>query len=149
MLGCYSFTGSSVPEHLKTMQIGPVGDNSGYGNPGYKDKLSQLLFEKFRNDNSFALVDRNGNAKLNASITSIRDETMTISPGELEKERKMTISCEVEYYDAVKKKQIWKKSFTNYSVYEISNAVANRQTAVEKAMDRLSDDILLAVVSGW
>ena len=149
MAGCYSFTGSSVPDHLKTLQIGAVGDNSGYGNPAYKEKLSILLFEKFKNDNSFAMVDRNGNAKLNVAIASIRDETSIISPGELEKERKMTIMCDVEYYDAVKKKQIWKKSFSNYSVYDISNAVANRQTAVESALEKLSDDILLAVVSGW
>src|SRR5512133_478640 len=143
MTGCYSFTGSSVPDHLKTMQIGAVGDNSGYGNPAYKEKLSVLLFEKFKNDNSFAMVDRNGNAKLNVAIASIRDETSIISPGELEKERKMTIMCDVEYYDAVKKKQNWKKAFSNYSVYDISNAVANRQTAVESALEKLSDDILL------
>ncbi len=149
LAGCYSFTGSSVPEHLKTLQIAAVSDNSGYGNPKYKDKLSMLLFDKFKNDNSFALVERRGNARLNVVIASIRDEATVISPGELEKERKMTLSCSVEYYDAVKKKSIWKKSFSNYGVYEISNAVAGREEAVSSALEKISDDILLAVVSGW
>jgi len=149
LTGCYSFTGGSVPDHLKTMQIGAVGDNSGYGNPNYKDRMSILLFEKFKNDNSFALVDRNGNARLNVVISSVRDETSVISSGELEKERKMTISCEVEYYDAVNKKQIWKKSFSNYSVYELTNGSAARDLAVEGAIEKITDDILIAVVSGW
>jgi len=148
MFGCYSFTGSSIPEHLKTLSIAPVGDNSGYGNPKYKDKLSSLLFEKFKNDNSFSIVDRNGNARLNVTIISINDETTVISQGELEKERKITVKCDVEYYDAVKKKQIFKKPFENHSVYEISNAQANRDNAVNIALDRISDDILIGVVSG-
>jgi len=61
----------------------------------------------------------------------------------------MTISCSVEYFDAVKKKMIWQKSFSNYAVYEISNAVAGRDLVVENALEKISDDILLAVVSGW
>ena len=151
MFGCYSFTGSSIPEHLKTLSIAPVGDNSGYGNPKYKDKLSSLLYDKFKNDNSFSIVDRNGNARLNVTIVpgGIKDETTVITPGELEKERKITVTCDVEYYDAVKKKQIFKKPFANYSVYDISNAQANRDAAVNTALDRITDDILIAVVSGW
>jgi hypothetical protein len=148
--GCYSFTGGSVPDHLKTLQIAPVGDNSGYGNPAFKDKLSQQLFQKFKNDNSFSLLDRNGNARLNVSINGITDQTTVINPGELESERKITVSCEVEYFDAVKKKQIWKKQFSNYGIYNVtSNAQLNRNTAVETALERISDDILIAVVSGW
>ena len=150
MSGCYSFTGGSVPDHLKTLQIAPVGDNSGYGNPAFKDKLSQQLFQKFKNDNSFSLIDRNGNARLNVTINGITDQTTVINPGELESERKITVSCEVEYFDAVKKKQIWKKQFSNYGIYNVaSNAQQNRITAVETALDRISDDILIAVVSGW
>jgi hypothetical protein len=73
-----------------------------------------------------------------------------INPGELESERKITVSCEVEYFDAVKKKQIWKKQFSNYGIYNVtSNAQLNRNTAVETALERISDDILIAVVSGW
>jgi curli biogenesis system outer membrane secretion channel CsgG len=147
--GCYSFTGGSVPEHLKTMQIVAVGDKSGYGNPTYKDMLSLLLVNKFKNDNSFILVDRNGNARLKTEIASIRDEISVVNPGELEKERKMTITCEVKYYDAVKKKLIWKKSFTNYGIYDINNVVEGRKAAVKTALNKISDDILLAVVSGW
>ena len=147
--GCYSFTGGSIPEHLKTLNIAPINDNSGYGDPRIRETLTQLLLDKFRSDHSFNLVERNSNARLDVVISSIKDETMTISPGQLETERKITVQSDVEYYDAVKKLMIFKKNFSAFSVYPLANAQTERNTAVNKALDQMSDDILLAVVSGW
>ncbi|MFA6572438.1 MAG: LPS assembly lipoprotein LptE [Bacteroidota bacterium] len=149
MYGCYSFTGGSIPEHLKTLYLSSVNDNSGYGDPRYRENLYQLLIDKFKNDNSFNLVQQSADARLNVQISSIRDETLTVRPGELETERKATVSCEVEYYDAVKKIQIFKKSFSAYNVYSLANSQTERNLAITKALDQISDDIMLAVVSGW
>lgn len=149
LAGCYSFTGGSLPDHLKTLYIANVNDNSGYGNPKYREKLNQVLVEKFRSDGSLSLVDKGGDSKLYVSITSIRDETSRIKPGEVESERKITVTCEAEFYDAVTKKSLWKKSFSNYSVYELKDAQTNRDEAVNLSLTRNADDILIAVVSGW
>ena len=147
--GCYSFTGGSIPDHIKSLYIATVEDNSGYGNPQYRDFFTQDLYEKFRNDNSFSLVESGGDARLYVKISSIQDVGMTISPGELVTENKITISCEAEYYDAVKKKTIWKKNFSNFNVYDISNAQIERNEAIRVALGQTADDILLAVVSVW
>jgi hypothetical protein len=147
--GCYSFTGGSVPEYLKTLYIPPVNDKSGYGNPNYREKLNQLLVDKFRNDNTFELVERGGDARLTVTISSINEPILTVNPGELEKERKIVITCQVEYYDAVKKNVIFNKAFSAFSVYNIANAQTERDQAFDKALDQTSDDIMLAVVSGW
>lgn len=147
--GCYSFTGGSIPEHLKTINISSVSDNSGYGNPVYRETFNQKLVSKFQRDNTLALVDRAGDARLSVSIKSIRDEMQTVKPGEIEKERKISVSCEAEYYDAVKKTVIWKRTFSNYEIYDLSDAMIERDRAINIALDKTSDDILLAVVSGW
>lgn len=147
--GCYSFTGGSIPEHLKTLYIVSVSDNSGYGNPLYRESLYQKLVTKFQKDNSLKLVDRGGDARLSVSIKSIRDEMQTIRPGEVESERKITVSCEAEYYDAVKKKSIWKKTFSIFEVYDLGNAMIEKDRAINSALEQTTDDILLAVVSGW
>ena len=147
--GCYSFTGGSVPEHLKTLYIATINDNSGYGDPRYREQLTQLIIDKFRNDNSLKIVDRNGDARLSIVISSIKDETLVVRPGEVETERKISVTCDVDYFDAVKKKEIFKKPMTNSIVYPLANAVTERNKAISKAFEQLSDDILLAVVSGW
>ncbi len=149
LVGCYSFTGGSVPEHLKTIYIASVGDNSGYGNPVFRDYLSQNLTLKFQNDNTLKVVDRKGDARLTVNISSINDQIQTVNPGELESERKVTVICNVEYYDEVKKKVIWNRKFSNFEVYDLANAQVEREIAVNKALEQTIDDILLAVVSGW
>ena len=147
--GCYSFTGGSIPEHLKTLQIATVLDNSGFGDPRYRDYLTTNIIDQFRNDNSFRLVDFQGDAKLTITISSIREETMTVKPGEMESQRKITVTCAVQYYDAVKKKSLWDKSFSNYGVYDVANIETGRETSLRNSLKQISEDILLAVVSGW
>ncbi len=150
--GCYSFTGGSVPEHLKTIYITAVADNSGYGNPIYKDNMTQSLVNRFRDDNSFKIAESAGDARLSVTIKSIKDDLLSVGAGRqgtLENERKITVDCSVEYYDAVKKKNIWSKTFSNYRIYELANAQQARDEAVQLTLDQISDDIFLAVVSGW
>lgn len=149
MTACYSFTGGSIPEHIKTLKINNVQDNSGYGNPQFREDMLQFLVQRFITDNSFNLTDENPNARLSVAISSIRDETVALSPGELETERKVTVDCKVEYYDLVKKKVIFEKKFNNFQLYDLSNALVNRNNAVTNALEQLANDILLGVVSGW
>lgn len=146
---CYSFTGGSVPPDLKTLGISTVNDQSGFGNPEYKILLTESLIDNFRRDNSFELVETGGDARLSVSISSISEATVSVNPGELETERRVTVACTAEYYDFVNKKQIWKKDFSSYGIYELKNAQASRNEAIRGALIQIGDDILLAVVSGW
>lgn len=147
--GCYSFTGGTIPPHLKTITILSVTDNSGLGNPRYREILTQQLIEKFRNDNSFTIAERNGDARLTAVITSITDATVAVGSGEIERERKAVVTVEADYFDSVKKKSIWKKPFSTYQIYNVAEGQAGRDAAVESALKLMSNDLLTAVVSGW
>lgn len=148
---CYSFTGGSVPSHLKTLQIQSVTDQSGFGNPEYKINLETALVNNFTRDNSFELTGTRavGDARLIVSIISINETTQTISSGELETEKRVTVTCSTEYYDNVNKKQIWKRNFSNFGIFEVSQALTGRNEAIQVALVQLAEDIMLAVVSGW
>ncbi|MBE2188901.1 MAG: LptE family protein [Candidatus Kapabacteria bacterium] len=146
---CYSFTGGSIPSHLKTLYISAVNDNSGFGNPEYRDLLTNNLIDVFRTDNSLSQVDFGGDARLTVIISAIRESPVTVSPGELETERKVEVHCDVEYYDNVKKSVIFKKNFMTYDIYPVSDAITGRTQAITTALNQVADDILLAVVSGW
>lgn len=147
--GCYSFTGGSVPDHLKTISLTAVQDNSGFGNPRFRDVLTRRLLDKFRNDNTLVLVESNGDAQLQSTIIRIVDDVVSVSPGEVERERRITVSVEAEYTDYVKRKQVWKRTFSNFQVYLISQGQQAREEAVIAALQQIGEDILLAVVSGW
>lgn len=91
IFGCYSFTGGSVPEYLKTINIEAVEDVSGFGDPSYRNLLNDLLISDFEDDGTFRIVQRNSDARLQSTIKSIREEPVAVSQGELESERKITI----------------------------------------------------------
>ncbi len=146
---CYSFRGSSVPPHLKTISLAKVVDNSNFGSAVYKDLCTQFLTDRFRAESLLQFVDKDGDARLVAVLTDIRDEAISVKSGEIERERKVRVSIEAEYYDAVKKRQIFKKSFSNTSVFVVANAITERDKAIRTALKQDVDDILLAVVSGW
>lgn len=147
--GCYSFTGGSAPPHLKTMTVTNVVDNSGFGNPQYREVLTENIFELFLNDNTYELVDLAGDAKLTVTINSIREAPVTVSPGELETERKIEVSCQVEFYDNIKKVEILKRTISSYDIYLVADAQTGRENAIRNALRQLADDVLLAVISGW
>ncbi len=147
--GCYSFRGSSVPPHLKTISLSPVVDNSGFGSSVYRDVCSQSLSDRLRSENALQFVDRDGDAKLSCTMSSIHDEAISVKVGEVERERKVLVSIEAEYYDAVKKRQIFKKTFTNSAVFAVATASTDRDTAIRTALQQDVDDIILAIVSGW
>ena len=61
----------------------------------------------------------------------------------------MVVAVEIEYVDAVKSRVVWKRTFENFDVYDVANATEDRQRAAREAIDRIVDDVLLAVVSDW
>lgn len=146
---CYSFTGGAIPPHLKSLFILTIEDNSGYGYPRFRTEMNTKVLEVFRNDNSFTLANYGGDAKLEVVITSISDQTVSLQQGELESERRLTISVKAVYYDNVKDVEIWNKTFSKYQNYDISNPQVNRDNAGNLVIEQLSNDILIAVVSGW
>ena len=135
---------------MKSIYIQPVLDKSGYGNPLFRDKLAQSLIDEFRSDNSFNINENpGGDARLEVNIVNISDNPIAVSNGALETERRVTVKCKAVYYDNVKRKEIWSKDFSAYQNYELANAMANRNEAIEKILEQIANDVLLAVVSGW
>lgn len=147
--GCYSFTGGSLPEHLTSVYIANVVDNSGYGNPVYKDNLQQYIINEFNRDGSLSISDRRADSRLEVTITSIKEQAVSISQTDFEKERKIVVSAKAVFFDNVEKKIIAEKTLSGYAVYEVETAQSGRDESVDIVLKQLAEDILFAVVSGW
>lgn len=146
---CYSFRGGSVPDHLKTISIVSVTDRSGFGDASLREYCTETLLQRFRSDNTLQLVDDNGDARLTAVLVRIQDQILNVQSGDLENQRKMVVAVEVEYIDVVKNRTMWKRTFENFDAYDVANATEDRQRASRAAIDRIVDDVLLAVASDW
>lgn len=146
----YSFTGASVPPHLKTIAIPIADDRSGSGEPGLRESLTQKLIQQFIDDNTLQVSERtSANAVLECSIVSLNDAPAIVSAGEDITSRRITIGVRVIYRDLVKRLTIYEKTFSNYSDYPSNDPITGRQSAIDAAIELISEDILLDTVSGW
>ncbi len=150
--GCctYSFTGASVPEHLKTIAIPIADDRSSGAEPGLREKLTEVLTQKFIDDNTLQITDRtSANSILESTIVSISDAPAIVTAGEQIATRRITISVLVVNKDLVKRKTLFEKTFSNYGDYPSGGSVDSRRSAIEEAIEKITQDILLDTVSGW
>ena len=147
----YSFSGASVPSHLKTISIPIFSDKSGSGEFDLNQRLTKQLIQKFINDNTLLVSDRlNSNALLEGTVTALSDAPTVVSGGEKVTTRRITISVRVVYKDLVKKQQIFDRNFSNYGDYIVGGDITTvRKQAIDKAIERITEDILLGVVSNW
>ena len=150
--GCcvYSFTGASVPQHLKTIAIPIAEDRSGSGEPGLKELLTDQLVQDFINDNTLQVTEKgNADALLECVILPLSDAPAVVAAGENVEARRITINVQVTYKDLVKRKTIFDKKFSNYGDYPSGGGISQRRDAIQTAIDKITEDILLDTVSGW
>jgi hypothetical protein len=146
----YSFTGSSVPEHLRTIAIPVVQDRSGAGISGLRELLTQELITQFIDDNSLQVTERSqADAVLECTIVSYTDAPSIVAAGESVEQRRVTITVQVIYKDLVKRINVFDKRFSNYGDYKSGTTESLRTEASNTAVNKIAEDILLAVVSGW
>jgi hypothetical protein len=146
----YSFTGASVPPHLKSIAIPIADDRSGAAESGLREMLTQKLIQKFIDDNSLQIVDRvNANSILETTIVSFNDAPAIVTAGENITSRRITIGIKASYRDLVKKILVFDKVYTNYANYPSSGSLSDKNKAIEEIIDKTTEDILLETVSGW
>ncbi len=149
--GCaYSFTGSSIPSDMKTIAIPVFDDVSGYTEAGLREAVTNSLIQRFIQDNTLQVIDRKfSDTILEGIILNVRDEPYVITGSERVNSRRIVIQVRVKFIDQRSKKQLWEKSFSQYSDYASEGGQFAKQQAIQKAIENLTEDILIATVSDW
>lgn len=147
----YSFTGASVPPHLKTIAIPLFDDQSGYGRATLREELTKKIVERFIQDNTLKIADKNiADSMLEGVIVSVQDNPVVVGAGERVKKSRLTITVKVSFYDMVRRVKVWERTFSNWGEYELEgNIQQNLQLGIQQAIEKLSEDILLATVANW
>jgi len=149
--GCsYSFTGSSVPSHLRTVIIALFDDQTGSAEPTLREEFTNKLIERFRQDNSLEVTDLPAaDCALEGTISSFTDQPTVVTAGETVQKARITMGVRVLFRDQKLKKTVFEKVFTGWGEYDIGADPAAREEALTTALDKVTEDILLETVSGW
>jgi hypothetical protein len=145
---CYSFTGASVAPHLKTVAIPLFEDVSGFGEAGLREKFTQKVLDLFRNDGNLEIGERlTSDSIIEGTIATIVDAPSVIGGNNIVKTRRVTVTIRASYTDMKLRKKVWDKNFTNWGEY--TQGQQTRDVALNEAVNKVAEDILLETVSGW
>lgn len=147
----YSFKGASPPEGIRTIYIPGILDQSSFSQANLGENMTVMLKNKFIKDHTLEYAEKtSADGMLTCVIKSVTDEPLVVSGNEQVSKRKITITVSADFQNLKKSKAIWKKDFSNWGDYESSSGgFSKRDDGINSAMDKVTDDILLDVISNW
>lgn len=148
--GCYSFSGASIPAHLKTIGIPLAADNSGFGRSEIRQLLTDQLQQKFTREGSLQVRDRAvSDAVLEVTITRVTDDPISVKAGDELTNKRVTIVVDAVFQDKKMQKVVWQRSFSQYADYPVDQSLEGFNKATLSALDKLTEDLMLGVISNW
>ncbi len=147
--GIYTFSGSTLPSHLKTIDL-PIFENRSM-EPDIADEISRELNKQILADNLLKITTAKGDATVSGTVTSYVHEPYTFgaaSTRQVNVEQYIVkITAEVEFSDNVKNKPLFKGSITGEGVYDFQKETeaVGRSKAIKDIVQR----ILQSSLQSW
>ena len=145
--GPYSFSGSSIPSHIKSVAI-PIFENE-TAEFGIKEKVTDALLENFISENILKISNKkNSDSIIRGTIMKITDVPFTFDENEIVQEYRVTIYLNLVWYDQLKNNDLFDGKINGWGVYP-AESPEERAEGIEKAIERLITEITNRTLSGW
>lgn len=152
--GCaYSFSGSSLPSHIKTVAI-PVLQNETLDYQ-VADEATQALVDRFIRDNRLKVVTLSeADAVLEGTIVSYEDKVYSYDRNENPEQYIVVARFALTFKDRVRNREIWKEEALSASqVYSPGGLIPGGPTsepdARQQAFEQLANDVLSRTLEQW
>lgn len=148
--GYYSFSGATVPDHIGTIAIPQVEDNSISTFAGLDEQMTQLLIHRFVRQTRLSLEPRDevADALLQVVITRYVNSPTSVSGDERATRNRVTITVNVTYNDQVEDKPFLNRTFSSFEDYDPFDP-ASEEEAAAASLEKIADDIFTAATSNW
>jgi hypothetical protein len=141
--GAYSFSGATLPPHLKTVAV-PLFDNRS-PEYGVDQRITDAVIEAVTRDNTLKIADQEGaDCLLRGTLMRLEDRAGQYDSNETASTYRITLTVQATFEDMHKKTVIWQNSFSAFGTYE-----TDRDAGITEAVDKLTTDIINKMVSNW
>jgi hypothetical protein len=154
LCGCgYSFSGSSLPSHIKNVAI-PVFENQSLDYQ-VADEVTQALVDRFISDNRLKVTPLSqADAVLEGVLTSYENKVYGYSRDEDPEQYIVVMKVSLVFKDQVKNREIWsEENLLASAVYSPGGVVpgspVSEEDARAKALDELANDVLARTLEQW
>ncbi len=149
--GYYSFSGSALPPHLRTVAIPTFSNNT--TEFGVPEDLTDALIYEFTRDNTLKIVDRRmADAMIEGTVLNIRDQAGAYNQQEQVREIRVYVRVKAKFEDLKKNKVIWEEDITQWGTYSpdaTGEVNTTRQQAIDEAVKKIVTDIFNKTISNW
>lgn len=149
--GIYSFTGASISNDIKTIEIHFFNNYAPVVNPKLSQTFTQDLQDLFLKRTNLSLVDNNGDLAFEGEITNYEQSSVGITGDNISSQIRLTIEVNVRFYNNKDDSQNFEKKFRHYEDIEgsgiISGDVEDRLVSI--ILERLLEQIFNDSVANW
>ena len=147
--GCYSFTASTLPSHIKTVNIHEVDDKT--LDPVLANNIHTAVVDMFkRNAGGVRLVNGDANADFEITLLSYSNKPENYNSNSDVETYRVTIRVEVRFYDNVKERIIYEsKSLSADGVYDVQANETEDRHGQTRAVEKLQDLIVSNALAKW
>lgn len=144
--GCYSFSGTTLPGHLRTVRIPPVQNRT--LESSLADRITDGLIEGFRVRSNLRKVNENADCELLAVLNEYSHRPLNVSGDQVQNYR-IDISMSVRFVDRAKGDTLYKEDrlpgFGTYNLAAGQTEAEGQRTAIDNIVKTVLDN----TVSGW
>ena len=147
--GCYSFTASTLPSHIKTVQIHEVEDKT--LDPVLANNIRAGVLDMFKsNAGGVRIVNENANADFEMTLLSYTNKPENYNSSSDVETYRVTIRVSVKFYDNVKDKIIYEnKSLSADGTYDVAKNESEDRHGQARAIEKLQDLIITNALAKW
>ena len=147
--GCYSFTASTLPSHIRTVKIHEVEDKT--LDPVLANNIREGVVEMFRkNAGGVRLVNGDANADFEMTLLSYTNKPENYNSNSDVETYRDTIRVSVKFYDNVKEKVIYEsKSLSAEGTYDVQANETEDRHGQARAIEKMQDLIITNALAKW
>lgn len=148
----YSFTGTSIPNDVRTIYIPFFPDNSQSGLGDLSDRLYNALVNRFVDQSRLSLNNQQESADswMEGTVQSYSNRPFSVGGDEQANLNEIQIVVRATFQYASTDESVYSKSFTGTATYDVlDNPVDGEIEAAAEALQQIANNAFNDAVSNW
>ena len=148
--GFYSFSGTSIPQEVKTFSVSYFDNNAPINSPLLSQTITEGLKQKFISETNLSIEERNGDFEFSGEITSFTVTPVSAQSTDNAQLNRLTIQVAVKLVCASDDKISFEQTFSNFQDFDATlNFSDVENDLVEEISEMLIQSIFNKAAINW
>ena len=148
--GIYSFSGASIPENAKTININYIKNNADLIQPNLSNLLTESLMSKCQAETGLTITNKSSDLLFSGEITRYEVQPISIQDNEIAAQNRLTISLKINYINNLDSSLSFEKNFTDYVDFDSGSILSEIEEELSIVIvNNLVEDIFNSAFMNW